>query len=274
MKRLFTLLVLLFSVVSPAAAQQLGDRGTGIPTSMFGTYIGRGELILYPFYEHYHADYYEYKPEEFGVVGSEDLKGRFRAHETLLFVGYGVSDRLAVEFEAAAIQATLDKSPADGSALPSRITESGLGDIEGQVRWRWNKESATRPEWFSYGEAVIPHYRDRPLTGTADWELKFGTGLIRGFKWGTLTARGALEYAKASSSPWDFGEYAIEYLKRLSPKWRVHVSLEGVQDELELISDLQWHVSPRAFIRLNNGFGLTPKATDWAPELGVVFTLP
>ena len=31
----------------------LKDRGTGVATSMFGTYIRRGELIVYPYWEYY-----------------------------------------------------------------------------------------------------------------------------------------------------------------------------------------------------------------------------
>ena len=44
------------------------------------------------------------------------------------------------------------------------------------------------------------------------------------------------------------------------------------QDELSFIAEAQWHVSRTAFIRFNNGVGLTSKATDWAPEIGVVVT--
>ena len=77
-----------------------------------------------------------------------------------------------------------------------------------------------------------------------------------------------------SSSPWDLGEYAVEYLKRLSPKWRVYVGLEGSQDEVSLITEAQWHVLPRGFVRFNSGAGLTSKATDWTPELGILFTFP
>ena len=29
------------------------DRGTGIPMSIFGTYVRDGELLVYPFYEYY-----------------------------------------------------------------------------------------------------------------------------------------------------------------------------------------------------------------------------
>ncbi len=47
--------------------------------------------------------------------------------------------------------------------------------------------------------------------------------------------------------------------------------VEGTQDELELINDLQFRISSNAFIRINNAFGVTSKATDWAPEVGVLF---
>ena len=109
--------------------------------------------------------------------------------------------------------------------------------------------------------------------GTSDVELKVGTGVIRGFSWGTLTARAAVEYAASSSSPFDIGEYAVEYLRRLSRHVRLYLGVEGAQDEISFIPELQWHVSRNAFVRLNNGVGLTSKATDWAPEIGVVISL-
>ncbi|TFH26588.1 MAG: hypothetical protein E4H00_10430 [Myxococcales bacterium] len=131
-----------------------------------------------------------------------------------------------------------------------------------------------RPEVFSYFEAVIPHHRDKALIGTSAWQVKAGTGLTRGFSWGTVTARAALEYDASSTSKFDLGEYALEYLKRISPTWRLYAGVEGTQDELSLIGEAQWHFSRSAFLRLNNGFGLSSRATDWAPELGVVFTVP
>jgi hypothetical protein len=70
------------------------------------------------------------------------------------------------------------------------------------------------------------------------------------------------------------GEYAVEYLKRLSPAWRVYAGIEGTQDELSLLGEIQWHFGRHAFLRVNNGVGLTSKATDWAPEIGVVLTFP
>lgn len=261
---------------SPEPAPFLADRGTGIATSMFATYVRPGELLVYPFFEYYRDGNFEYKPAEFGATGPSadiDYRGRFRAGEALIFLAYGISDRLAIEGEAAIVRATFDKAASDPTALTSRLRESGLGDVEGQIRWRWRKETASRPEVFSYGEIVAPHHRDRPLTGTSGVELKFGTGVIRGFRWGTITGRAAVEYAASSSSPFDIGEYAVEYVKRLSPRWRVYAGVEGTQDQLSLVTEAQWHVRSNVFVRLNSGLGVTSKATDWAPEVGVVFSL-
>jgi len=252
----------------------LKDRGTGVPTSMFGTYIRRGELIIYPFFEYYKDDDLEYKPSELGYPGEEDYRGRYRASEGLLFLSYGISENVAIEMEAAVIDASLEKSPTDPSAVPGKIEESGLGDVEGQLRWRWKKETERRPEFFSYLEAVVPHSSEKVLIGNPGWEFKLGSGLVRGFSWGTLTARVAVEYSEASTSHFDLGEYAVEYLKRLSPQWRIYVGLEGTQDELSLITEVQWHLARNVFVKLNNGLGLTSKALDWTPELGILFTLP
>jgi hypothetical protein len=41
---------------------------------------------------------------------------------------------------------------------------------------------------------------------------------------------------------------------------------------VELIPEVQWHVSDSIFIKFNSAVGLTSKATDWAPEVGVVFS--
>jgi hypothetical protein len=239
---------------------------------MFGTYIRRGELVAYPFLEHYQDHDFEYKPSELGAPGEEDFRGSYRANEQLLFFAYGFTDNLALEMEAAIIQASLEKAPEDPSALPARIEESGLGDVEGQLRYRWKRETERRPELFSYFEFVFPHAAERPLTGTPGWEFALGTGVTRGFSWGTLTARLAVSYEEASSSHFDLGEYAVEYLKRVSPSFRFYVGLEGSQDELSLITEVQWHVTRNVCLKLNNGVGLTSKATDWSPEVGILFT--
>ena len=108
---------------------------------MFATYIGGRELIVYPFFEHYRDGNFEYKPEELGFAGATDFRGTYRANEGLILIAYGITSNVAVEFEVATIKASLAKSGADASGLPSRFTESGIGDVEGQLRWRWRRET-------------------------------------------------------------------------------------------------------------------------------------
>jgi hypothetical protein len=272
---LMMLSIIVLFILSAGYAQEdlpvyLKDRGTGIASSMFGTYINKGEFIFYSYYEYYHDNDAEYKPAEFGYGLDQDFRGRYRAHEGLIFLGYGITARLAIEFEAAIITATLYKSKDDPSNMPDKLKESGLGDVESQLRWRWTKETENHPEIFSYYETVFPLQKDRKLIGTQDWELKFGSGLIKGFNWGTMTLRLAAEYVTGENK-FELGEYAIEYLKRVSKLFRVYLGVEGTQDEVEFITDLQFHILPYAFIRVNNAFGVTSKATDYAPEVGILF---
>jgi len=247
----------------------LRDRGPGIPTSMFGIYVQEGQLLLYPFFEYYRDSDFEYAPNELGGTLDKDYRGDYRASEGLLFLGWGVTDRLAIEIEAAVIRAELQTSADDPTDLPARIEESGLGDVEGQIRWRWAAESPDRPEIFSYFETVFPTQDEGSLIGTTDWELKLGSGVARGLPWGTITVRAAVEY-DAGESAVELGEAALEYLRRLSPAWRVFAGVEGTQDEVELIPELQWHFHRRAVLKANSAIGLTSKATGWAPEVGVL----
>ncbi|MBI5445482.1 MAG: hypothetical protein HY900_30240 [Deltaproteobacteria bacterium] len=174
--------------------------------------------------------------------------------------------------EAAYISASLEKAPDDPSAMPTKVEESGLGDVEGQIRWRFQREAAKRPELFTFFETVFPLQKDKTLIGTQDWEFKLGAGVTRGFSWGTMTVRAAVEYSGGEKKV-DWGEYAIEYVRRLSPAFRFVAIIEGVQlDEVTAITEIQWHLSPRAFVKANVGIGLTPNATDVAPELGIVFS--
>jgi hypothetical protein len=248
----------------------LRDRGRGVPLSMFGTYMQEGEFIIYPFYEYYYDQDAEYKPQELGYELDQDFRGRYRAHEGLIFLGYGISENLAIELEAAVITAKQYKADDDPSDMPNVFEESGLGDVESQLRWRWANETAGRPEFFSYYETVFPLQEDKKLIGTQDWEFKFGTGMIKGFTWGTMTLRLAAEY-DAAESKGELGEYAVEYLRRVSDLFRFYLGVEGSQDEIEFITDLQFHVMPYGFIRINNALGVTSKATDYAPEIGVLF---
>ncbi len=258
-------------LVAQQLPQHLRDRGTGVATLMFGTYVRKGELLFYPFAEWYADKDLEYKPSELGYGIAEDFRGRYSASEALLFLGYGLTEDVALELEGAVISAELEKSPNDPSAMPSEIEEHGLGDVEAQIRWRFRRETETRPELFTYFETVFPLQKHRKLIGTSAWEYKLGFGMTRGYRWGTMTLRAAGEYS-GEERKLEAGEYAIEYLRRLSPKWRVASVIEGNQlDEVALITEVQWHLLPRAFIKLNNGWGITRNATDFAPEVGVMF---
>src|SRR5262249_4162724 len=141
----------------------LRDRGTGIATSMFGTYVRSHELLVYPFFE-YTAQDLEYKPAELGYALDQDFFGHYRETEALLFLGAGLTRRLALELEAALnTTATLQKSTSDASVLPPTLHESGTGDVQAEGRWRWRDESAAAPEFFSYLEVDFPLQRTRRL---------------------------------------------------------------------------------------------------------------
>ncbi len=255
----------------PPMPPYLADRGFGISTSLFGTYVGPREFIVYPFYEYTKTTAFEYKPSELGYPGDTDFLGTTVEQEYLLFLGYGFTDRLAVELEGSLYTKTsFDKAPDDPSSVPSRLTESGLGDVDMQLRWRWSAETERRPEMYSFLEVTPPLQKDKVLIGTQDWESAIGFGVIRGYRWGTITGRVAIAWDGADSKL-DLGEYAFEYLKRISPQWRFVATLEGETDEVSLIGEAQWFFSRVAFLKLNCGFGLTEKAPDFAPEVGVLF---
>ena len=249
----------------------LADRGEGIPTSLFGTYVGKGEFIVYPFYEYTKTTAFEYKASELGFVGETDFLGQTVEQEYLVFLGYGFTKRLAVELEMALYATTtFDKAAGDPSGVPAQMKESGLGDVDMQLRWRWSDETERRPEMFSFFELTPPLQKSKVLIGTQDWEAALGFGVVRGYRWGTITGRAAIAWDGADSKL-DMGEYAFEYLKRVSPGWRLVATLEGETDEVSLIGEAQWFFSRVGVLKLNCGFGLTQKAPDIAPEVGVLF---
>jgi hypothetical protein len=249
----------------------LADRGTGIATSLFGTYVARHELLVYPFYEWTKTTAFEYKPSELGFPGGEDFLGETVEQEWLIFLAYGFTDRLAAEFEIALHASTsFDKAPNDPSSVPAHLEESGVGDLDMQLRWRWAEETERRPELFSFLEVTPPLAKSKTLIGTQEWEGALGFGVIRGYRWGTIYGRASIAW-DGEDGKLDVGEFAFEYLKRTSPRWRFVGTLEGETDEISLIGEAQWFFAPWAFLKMNLGFGLTEKAPDLAPELGVLF---
>lgn len=246
------------------------DRGgAGIPASQFATFIEAGDFLVYPFYEYYRDRNAEYKPSELGYVGDVDYFGRSRAHEGILFLGYGLSSRFAVELEAAVITARQDKATNDTSNFPAAgLEESGLGDVEAQLRYRWRQETSGGPEVYSYFETVFPFQKSKVLIGTSVWELKYGMGLARSSSWGTAILRGGVALVDGTA---ELGEYALEYVRGVSERLRIYTGVEGSQDEVTLITEAQIFFTPDIKLKLNSAFGLTEKAPGWAPEVGVMF---
>lgn len=251
-----------------------GDRNAGTPVSMFGTYVRSGELLVYGFYEYYTNRDAEYGPNEFGYLLDRDYRAPSGGHEALVWLGYGVTDRLALEFEAALYTTAFqEKAPGDPTAMPARIEESGLGDVEGQIRYRWARASPEQVGIFSYFEYVLPLQKNRDLIGTSAWQFKLGTGFVRTFSFGTMTLRVAAEYDRAERKI-EPGEYSVEWLKRVSPTVRVYAGIEGSQDEVAVVPVLMWAPHPHVALHLNSAFGISSKMEDWAPEVGVMISLP
>jgi hypothetical protein len=269
-------LTLLCGAVNPCRAgdppaDYLADRGEGMPTSLLGTYVENGQWLIYPFYEYTTSNAFEYKPRELGVPGDLDYLGNLETHEFDLYLAHAWTDRLMFELEGQLYtQANFERATNDTSTVPARLKESGLGEIEGQFRYRWSAETRRRPEFFSFAELVFPFQRSKHLIGAQDWGGELGFGAIKGFTWGTLTLRATIAYDDRTFEP---GEYAIEWVKRISPRWRCATMLEGESDELSLVAEAQYFFTKHAYLKLNSGFGLTPKAPDIAPEIGIMMTL-
>jgi hypothetical protein len=259
---------------APTLPTYLQDRGAGVALSMFGSYIRKGELVVYPYWEYYVDDDREYSPQEFNVAGTRDFRGKFRESEWLFFVAYGLTENLAFQTEIAWAKASLEKAPDDLSLLPPKYQASGLASFETQLRWRLRKENERRPELWSYLDVVYPTNEANPLIGTPGVEAELGFGITRGFGWGTLTLRASGAYEGASTTHFAVGEYGVEYLKRLSPRWRVFAGINGHETAFTFITEAQWHVHKNVFIRFNQEIGLTRDANDWEPQLGILFTLP
>src|SRR5882724_8195265 len=173
----------------------LSDRGDGIPTSLLGTYVREKEFIFYPFYEYTRFKKFEYKPSELGFTGEQEFFGKLVEREALVFLAYAFNDSLAIEFESAVhASANFTKAPGDNSSLPATIRESGLGDTETNIRWRYLKETESRPEVTFFMKTVFPLQRDKKLIGTPVWEFAPGVVVTKGYSFGTLAGRLALGY--------------------------------------------------------------------------------
>ncbi|HZF25745.1 MAG TPA: hypothetical protein VEZ88_05750 [Steroidobacteraceae bacterium] len=253
----------------------LQDRRGGVPTSLASTYVREGELLLSLQFLYNRDNEFEYDPNEFGFTSPGEFKGNYWDSSADVLVAFGLSNDLVLELEAAATRASLKKADEDLSGMPNELKESGLGDVRTRLDWRVLEETEHRPEVFTYVGALIPHDKSKQLIGTGDWLGIAGAGVVRGYDWGTMTFRMGVEYDFGSASEIDWGEVAVEYLKRLSPIMTVYGAvavLEG--DEYSLVGELQWHLSPNVVLKLNSGVGLTSHGMDWSPKIGVLFNFP
>jgi hypothetical protein len=255
-------------------AEALADRPEGIPTSLLGTYIRPREFLVYPFFEYTRHNKFEYKPAELGVRAAgdqEEFRGKTAQREYLLFLAYAFSDSFALEFESA-LHSSLEfiRAGDDRTGTPDKLRESGLGDTEINLRWRYAKETAQRSDITFFLKTVFPLQKDKKLLGSRDWEFEPGVVLTKGYPFGTVAVRGALSYSSGERKI-DFAEWGIDYLRRLGGRWRLALSLEGQQaDEISVIGELQYAIARNAVLKLNAGIGLTEKAANIAPEIGIL----
>lgn len=267
------LLMLPLGVFAQEPPSFLADRGTGVPSSIFNTYVRKGEFVVYPFYEYVRNSSEEYHGSELGFFGEIDYLGSAEGHEAVLFLAYGLTDDVVIELESELwVTQTLERAPDDTTTgLPPKLEESGVGEVEAQVRWRFARETRTRPELFTNLEVTFPFQKDKVLIGASDWEVAAGLGAVKGFSWGTLTSRFSIGYG-AEEGEVELGEYALEYLKRLSRSWRAFAAVEGEDDELSLVLGARWRLGQNVDWLFSSGFGLSEKAEDFAPEIGLMFS--
>lgn len=244
-------------------------------TSLFGTFVRGGELLVYPFYE-YERTEEEYNGEDLGLADDdEDYVGDLDGHEALLFIAWGITEDIHLELESLLYEkAVLHKAPDDTtSGLINTYDESlAFPALQAQLRWRLHRETSTLPEVFTWVEVDHPLRTEKVLVGNADWEGALGVGFVKGFSWGTITPRLSLNYDHEENLL-DIGEWAVEYFKRLNDQWRFVATIEGEKDqEISLIGEIQWHFSRQAYFKLNSGFGVHGPAPDVAPEVGIMFS--
>ena len=254
----------------------LRDRGTGMWTSLFGTYIRKHELLIYPFFEYSYQHDAEYTPSDLGFNGDQTYRSKYKQGEYLIYLNYAVTDWLSIEFESGVYTATsIVKAPADTSNVPPIYKETGFGDTQFELNLRLLKESSHIPEITFYQEFDLPLQKNKHITGKQELESKSGIGLAKGFSFGTFTTRLALLWTPAAHTV-EIGEYSLEYYKKISPVVRIYTGFEGTNlGELEYFDEVQIHFGKRkdSFLRLNNGIGLTNQTLDVLPEIGILISL-
>jgi hypothetical protein len=276
-----TTYALVLGISSALFAQQqeppnLRDRGPGVRTSEFQTYIGRHQLLFLTSASYAKDHNLEYNPLDWGYGNQSDLRGTFRSSSAQLWVAYGITDWLAVEVEGSSLSARFERSSSDTTATPARIHESGLGDFAGQVRVRFAQERGRRPEIWGSVEVIPANQRRKVLIGDKLTDVKGEIGFTRGYRFGTMTFKTTVEWNHGDHH-WDLGETSLEYLRRLSPDFRLLLAIEGGEtgapDEWVFVTAAQWRIANRFYLKFANGLGLMSKSTDWEPQVGILWEL-
>jgi hypothetical protein len=253
------------------------DRGRGIASSLAALDVEKGRLLVHPFFEYVRDHNREYTPQDFGVGPDINYRAQSRRKAAEIYLGYGVTDWLALEFEGAYVHETFRKAPEDSFATPARLTEKGVADLEAQVRIRALRERPGRPEILTFFELTARTHPENFLIGDPDWDIRPGVALSKGFGFGSLTGRVNAEYNHAEKH-FDLGEVAVGYQRGLTAKWRLYLGIEGGEggsmDEWELLPALRWAPLPGLQLRLESSIGISSKAPDWSPQVGVVFAFP
>src|SRR6267378_2648627 len=251
---------LVLGITTTAVATQqdsvppnLRDRGRGVRTSEFQTYIERHHVLVLPSVAHVRDHNLEYNPLDWGYGNQTDLRGTFRNSS-----------------------ARFERSSRDTTATPARIRESGVGDFAGQVRVRFAPERGRRPEIWGSVEVIPANLKRKVLIGDKLTDVKSEIGLTRGFHFGTMTLRTTVEYNHGDHH-WDLGETSLEYLRRLSPAWRILLAIEGGEtgapDEWVFVTAGQWRIANGCYLKLANAVGLMSKSTDWEPQVGILWEI-
>ena len=252
----------------------LSDRGGAMTTSLFGTFIEEGELLVYPFYE-YVDGVDDYRGISLGTsTDTFEYTGDVTEHEVLLFLAYAFTEDIHIELEQLVYnKVTQSPDPLDTTSLLTEpISESKyFPTLQAQIRWRAKHETESTPEVYTWFEIDYPLVDNRILAGAPAFEAAIGVGLVKGFTWGMITPRISIDYDDEDEQ-FGFGEWAIEYFRRINDNWGIVTTVEGEAAEISLIGELQWHIHDRAFFKFNNGFGLTGDAPKLAPEVGIMFS--
>ena len=274
--------LLLVLITRPLAAQQdtlrppLRDRGAGIRTSEFQTYIQRGQFFIIPAVSYVKDHNLEYSPFDWGYGSQDGLRAAFHGSSAQLLLAYGVTDWLAFELEGSYLKAHFERDAQDTSATPSQIDESGVGDFAVQARMRFAHERGSRPEIWGSLEFIPASNTGKLLIGDKPSDLKGEIGLTKGYQFGTMTLRTTIEYNHGDHH-WDLGETSIEYLRRLSTNWRVMAAVEGGEggapDEFVFVTSFQARLARSVVLNFGNSFGLMSKSTDLEPYVGLRFEL-